>query len=975
MQEIEIPPRDRYLHYIQLPKDHNVISWTFSTHKRSIGFGLFKQVLKTPSNPVQELGADSVHPTLSHNLLDVKGNKSTKKTISLSAWPSRDGNGSHNCSTEDLSRAISHSKLEETTSKLGEELSVPRTPIKNGSFMSRSTSACDFEEILPLKNYVASKAKVKGEYKVKDPGVYILYFDNVHSWNTSKRLTFFVTTHKDVEQVSQALPTISGWILKKKRKKMQGWAKRWCVIKEGSLSYAKDESSVIRGSIHLPHSVVTFDYDALLVIIDSGSSLFRFKFLNDTDFQNWEQILMYYLQNGLETLDAKPERLEEGLEEIPESDVEVSLAIPRIPASTINSKNTTNSSPPTKPTSSKIKDIELVFNELLMTFEQLAKFIEPSVKPEEPNCDNLKSDSSRETKDGKKKFSSFRQKREGAASSTLSLNSDSPESARNFLSEFYKNRDSLKALLAEEIQHQTQLETAYQKAISELNGLKTTFEPLPTNSTEPFVSFQPDVAFATRRSARGRCSVYGRRQNSIVSISTIGNDDFFDAAEELEGQVGSFSSQEDVSEPEDMICEDTDSDTDVVVPLSPVATPQSLQESLSKPNKLITFPSPDIVPRRTKLPSPICGEEVSFLGILRKNVGKDLATISLPISLNEPLNILQRMCEELEYCELLTQANQLSDSLERLIYVTAFALSPYAATGFRAARKPFNPLLGETYECVRPDKGFLFISEKVSHSPPIFACHAESNDYVFWQDSKPKSKFWGKSMELLAPGTIHVVLKSTSEHFTFTKAVGCMRNLVAGERYLEYSGDVIIKNHSTGEFCKVTFKESSFFSSSNNEFKATVHDKTGSVVHHLEGQWNHSIVWKKPDQQIIWQPHPLPPHAAKMYSFTQFAMELNELTPDLEGYLPPTDTRLRPDQTLFEHGDVAAAEKEKIRVEENQRIRRRDREANGLTYDPTWFHLTPQIDHEGNTIESWTFKGDYWAARKARDFGNVPSLW
>jgi hypothetical protein len=32
------------------------------------------------------------------------------------------------------------------------------------------------------------------------------------------------------------------------------------------------------------------------------------------------------------------------------------------------------------------------------------------------------------------------------------------------------------------------------------------------------------------------------------------------------------------------------------------------------------------------------------------------------------------------------------------------------------------------------------------------------------------------------------------------------------------------------------------------------------------------------------------------YGFTRFAMELNELDPDMAKYLPITDTRFRPDQ-------------------------------------------------------------------------------
>ena len=53
-------------------------------------------------------------------------------------------------------------------------------------------------------------------------------------------------------------------------------------------------------------------------------------------------------------------------------------------------------------------------------------------------------------------------------------------------------------------------------------------------------------------------------------------------------------------------------------------------------------------------------------------------------------------------------------SFERLIHVACCAVSGYASTARRTS-KPFNPLLGETYEFVCPEKGFRFISEKVLH--------------------------------------------------------------------------------------------------------------------------------------------------------------------------------------------------------------------------------------------------------------------
>ena len=74
--------------------------------------------------------------------------------------------------------------------------------------------------------------------------------------------------------------------------------------------------------------------------------------------------------------------------------------------------------------------------------------------------------------------------------------------------------------------------------------------------------------------------------------------------------------------------------------------------------------------------------------------------MTLPVSFNEPTSLLQRVAEDLEYTDLLDIAADRTDSMERLFYVASYAASEYASTIGRVA-KPFNPLLGETFEYVR----------------------------------------------------------------------------------------------------------------------------------------------------------------------------------------------------------------------------------------------------------------------------------
>lgn len=86
-------------------------------------------------------------------------------------------------------------------------------------------------------------------------------------------------------------------------------------------------------------------------------------------------------------------------------------------------------------------------------------------------------------------------------------------------------------------------------------------------------------------------------------------------------------------------------------------------------------------------------------------------------------------------------------------YLSAFAVSALASNWERLG-KPFNPLLGETYELQKGD--YRIVCEQVSHHPPVSAFHAESKDFKFHGTISPKIKFWGKSVEVNPKGTVTV---------------------------------------------------------------------------------------------------------------------------------------------------------------------------------------------------------------------------
>lgn len=110
------------------------------------------------------------------------------------------------------------------------------------------------------------------------------------------------------------------------------------------------------------------------------------------------------------------------------------------------------------------------------------------------------------------------------------------------------------------------------------------------------------------------------------------------------------------------------------------------------------------------------------------------------------------------------------------------------------------------------------------------------------------------------------------------------------------------------------------------------------------------------------------------YGFTRFAIELNELDPQMAKLLPPTDSRFRPDQRLLEEGNISGAETVKSQLEQSQRERRKQREEMGIEYQPMWFRKETTKDGK----EHWAYNHKYWETRTNPGFSCIPfpeKLW
>ncbi|KAH9756843.1 Oxysterol-binding protein-related protein 1C [Citrus sinensis] len=389
------------------------------------------------------------------------------------------------------------------------------------------------------------------------------------------------------------------------------------------------------------------------------------------------------------------------------------------------------------------------------------------------------------------------------------------------------------------------------------------------------------------------------------------------------------------------------------------------------------------IKRRKKLPDPVEKEKgVSLWAMIKDNIGKDLTKICLPVYFNEPLSSLQKCFEELEYSYLIDRAyewGKRGNTLMRILNVAAFAVSGYASTEGRIC-KPFNPLLGETYEADYPDKGLQFFSEKVSHHPMIVACHCQGTGWKFWGDSNLKSKFWGRSIQLDPVGVLTLEFDD-GEVFQWSKVTSSIYNLILGKLYCDHYGTMRIEGNREYS-CKLKFKEQSIIDRNPHQVHGIVQDRNGKTVATLFGKWDESIHYvigecsgkgkeleSLSEACLLWK-RSKPPKYPTRYNFTRFAITLNEVTPGLKEKLPPTDSRLRPDQRCLENGEYEMANSEKLRLEQRQRQARKMQE-NG--WKPRWFA-------KDRATGTYRYIGGYWEARETGDwnlcpdiFGHIPS--
>ena len=355
--------------------------------------------------------------------------------------------------------------------------------------------------------------------------------------------------------------------------------------------------------------------------------------------------------------------------------------------------------------------------------------------------------------------------------------------------------------------------------------------------------------------------------------------------------------------------------------------------------------------------------------ILKGSIGKDINRFTVPIFLNEPISMLQKLCENFQYASLLNKAAYEDNPYKRLAYSACFCIGGFSMNIYRA-KKFFNPILYETFEYIDNDLNYRYFSEQVSHHPAISALYGEGDGWKTYTNNNAKVKFFlNGSMQVEAVGRSYINFERYNDNIVYTKPFVNVQNLIFGTMYLQINGKFKIINDE-GDICEVNILPSKGIES--GKMRGSIKDINGNLKYNLEGDWLNKIKIINPEtknEEILWEI--IPWESQENYYYQPITFDLNNLTDEMKIKLPHTDSRFRPDQRLMEFQKIDEAALEKERLENKQRKARKIDKKNGVINKPYFFDETYD-DITGELI--YIYKDNYFEKRKNMDFSDLPDL-
>lgn len=345
-------------------------------------------------------------------------------------------------------------------------------------------------------------------------------------------------------------------------------------------------------------------------------------------------------------------------------------------------------------------------------------------------------------------------------------------------------------------------------------------------------------------------------------------------------------------------------------------------------------------------------------------LGMDLTRVVLPTFILEKRSLLEMYADFMSHPELfvaIADGNSPEDRMVRFVeyYLTSFHEGRKGAI----AKKPYNPIIGETFHCSwklpkRPESResssgssessmpqeydqVRFVAEQVSHHPPVSGFYAECPEKRMCVNTHvwTKSKFMGMSIGVSMIGEGCLYLLEHEEEYTFTLPCAYARSILTVP-WVELGGKVNISCTKTGYSAIITFQTKPFYGGKLHKVTAEVkHNTTNAVVCRVQGEWNGTLEFSYPSGDT------------RVMDVTKLPVTKKLVRP-IEKQGPTESRRLWQHVTeSLRQKDIEKATEHKRILEERQRTEERHRAETEIPWRTRYF------EREG---EGWIYNKPLW---------------
>eukprot|EP01133_Synstelium_polycarpum_P006744 gene6744-7838_t len=328
-------------------------------------------------------------------------------------------------------------------------------------------------------------------------------------------------------------------------------------------------------------------------------------------------------------------------------------------------------------------------------------------------------------------------------------------------------------------------------------------------------------------------------------------------------------------------------------------------------------------------------KEILMHLIKQIKLNSEIKHMTLPCFLLQTRGMLESFSDTFGCIEEFFKVQSIENEEARFIQLVKFVLSAWSNKP-KGIKKPFNPVIGEVFDCYWDPVGSSdsvddrshFVSEQVSHHPPHSAfCFYNKKEGVIVNGNICPSyvKFYGNYAESALKGLVVIHLLKTNETFELTLPTVGVRGILLGKLGSYVCGKTTLRKTDGSYSCTMDFTSKSLISSSrhHNGIKGAVSYK-GKSLYKLKGHWDNQVFITPTDTH----------NDDKL-------MDVREMKPT-----PPI---VPPLSEQPENSSHKATTDEKIRIEAKQRSEEAYRKENGIVWIPQNFILRPYSNEHPNT--------------------------